>query len=474
MHPLEQTIIKQLEKARLQFPPIQKVLLAISGGIDSLVLLDILDKQKSKLPWQFYVGHVNHGLQSMSDQWFNWVQEQAQVRKIPFIGKHLRLFTEGVTQNIEAQARQARYDALTALAKEAGCEMILLAHHADDQIETFLLQWFRGAGLAGLSAIPELKRFNDLLWMRPLLHTFRVEIEDYAKQAQLNWVEDPSNQSLVFARNQVRSWRESQKKQLHLNEGNLLRSISLIGQAHEELKTLRNHVFNALKHQQQLNIDELNRFPTTLRQSALRYWIDQTISAQFPHLKQKSWTDNIWNLIQRSPPQAMTLNQNQLLHFDGKVLSIQEYKKSQPFTFTESERIQLPADIKIKQLPFYYQLTQWPYQLEFTIATDSIGIPLSHISNHTLEVKARQGGEKLKLHPNRPQKTLKQIWQETHFPVSKRLQTPIVYLDQFLLCTALTDMNLNHPILKDKVIIDQKQTSQQLQDLLIKIKLIPY
>lgn len=181
----------------------------LSGGLDSCVLLHLLSRVCSRLPQSFSLSaiHVHHGLQPAADTFEAHCRALCTQLGVALQVIRLEIPDQEIAElGLEAAARKHRYRAMAqALPARA---VLVLAHHRDDLIETALLQWVRGAGLEGLSAMQPFS--NSLIegqkiarW-RPLLDTSRASIEQYAQAHGLGWVEDPSNESTGFARNRIR------------------------------------------------------------------------------------------------------------------------------------------------------------------------------------------------------------------------------------------------------------------------------
>jgi tRNA(Ile)-lysidine synthase len=177
-----------------------RIVVAYSGGLDSTVLAHALLQQRRKLDGLRLV-HVDHGLQPASRDWSAHCARQARAWRLPFVALKAQLKIER-GESLEAAARDARY-ALLARELEEG-EVLVTAQHLDDQVETLLLQLFRGAGVAGLAAMPPCARFAQGHIVRPLLSHTRAELAQYAARHRLQWVEDPSNQTERFGRNFLR------------------------------------------------------------------------------------------------------------------------------------------------------------------------------------------------------------------------------------------------------------------------------
>ena len=168
-------------------------MLAVSGGIDSMVLLDLM--YRSRL--NFSVAHCNFRLRSEdSDADEELVRRVCQEKNIPFFVKKCPV---SKSVNVQLEARKLRYTWFEELRRKHGFDYILTAHHTDDNIETFFINLFRGSGLKGLTGIGETKVIK-----RPLLGFSRKQIENYAEKHRIPWREDVSNASDRYLRNAIR------------------------------------------------------------------------------------------------------------------------------------------------------------------------------------------------------------------------------------------------------------------------------
>lgn len=180
------------------FASYHTLFLGFSGGLDSTVLLHSLASQPA-LVGKLQAVHIHHGLSVNAAAWQLHCQQVCDALTVPLI---VRQVTFDCSANIEEGARNARYQAFSTLLQDNDC--LLLAHHCDDQAETLLLQLFRGAGIDGLAAMAAVKTFAKGALVRPFLQHSRQALEDYARQHQLTWVEDESNQNSAFSRNYLR------------------------------------------------------------------------------------------------------------------------------------------------------------------------------------------------------------------------------------------------------------------------------
>jgi tRNA(Ile)-lysidine synthase len=174
----------------------KKIVVALSGGVDSVVLLHYLCKHYKG---QVRAVHINHNLSMYCHQWQNFCKSLCNKLAIDYTSVDISIEN---TSNIEEIARKKRYLSLTSELKES--EVLCTAHHQDDQAETLLLQLFRGCGVAGLAAMPKSKQLDNGELYRPLLELSRKQILDYAVSNHLGWIEDDSNHNLNFRRNLLR------------------------------------------------------------------------------------------------------------------------------------------------------------------------------------------------------------------------------------------------------------------------------
>lgn len=184
------------------------VAVAVSGGRDSTALLHATARAAPALGLRVVALHVHHGLQPQADDWLAHVRDRCRRLRaagLPVSFRSHRL--EGrpaAGESVEAWGRRGRYAALAAMAREAGASLVLLAHHRRDQAETFLLQALRGAGPAGLAAMPRRVTRDGICWARPWLDAGDDAIDAYLRRHRLRHDDDPSNADPAFARNRLR------------------------------------------------------------------------------------------------------------------------------------------------------------------------------------------------------------------------------------------------------------------------------
>ena len=191
------------------------VLVAISGGRDSVALLHALCSAAPALRLELYAAHVSHGLRSRESGHHEqrFVERLCAELKVPLLVRRIPPGTveadaRSARSGVEAAARRLRYRALADAAAECNARYIATGHHLDDQLETCLYRFLNGSGPGGLAGIPELAPLpysNELRVLRPLLAVSRAEVNAYLTEVGLEYIEDESNRSCRFARNRVRS-----------------------------------------------------------------------------------------------------------------------------------------------------------------------------------------------------------------------------------------------------------------------------
>lgn len=177
----------------------QKVIIACSTGVDSCVLLDLCMKA---LPnEQLIVAHVNHGVRDESKEEENYIKEFCKKYNLTLEVEHLTFSTDS---NFESNARKYRYNFFMKLSEKYNVSYILLAHHANDNLETMLMRFIKKSSLKGYAGIEEETQYKNIILYRPLLKVSRLEIEQYANNNNIKFFNDCTNLELDHLRNRIR------------------------------------------------------------------------------------------------------------------------------------------------------------------------------------------------------------------------------------------------------------------------------
>jgi tRNA(Ile)-lysidine synthase len=401
----------------------KRIAVALSGGLDSVVLLDTVCKAQAQN--EIYAFHIHHGLQKPADDWLIFCEKLAKQYKVHFDFRLLHLNNEEAKGNIEARARAGRYEALTDLCEEYGIEDLLLAHHQNDQAETVLLQLLRGSGVAGLSGMPSSRKINQegqgnqgiTLW-RPLLDQSRQELEAYAKEHKLKWIEDPSNQDTKYRRNAVR------KKIIPALESiqpealaNMARSAQLLGEAQTLLNRLAVQDGKTIFFKDQLKVAPLialAKDDLPAANNVLRCWLQTQQLAMPSQERLQAWWRDL-NNVKADANLEWQHDEKKIYLWRGmlQVADVGEGRWTLKTLPANSKQLGLSADL-VKQAQ----------------------------ANNQITLKERLGSEKIQIKPKTPRKTLKNLFQEADVPPWER-QAPLLYIGDELI--AVAGIGLSYP-----------------------------
>lgn len=388
--------------------------LAFSGGLDSAVLLHVLAalcRQYACPPLRAV--HVHHGLQAVADDWPDHCRMQCEQLAVPFQAVFVQV---GNAASTEQAARDARYAALAGQLEPG--EVLLLAQHQDDQAETLLLRLLRGSGVTGLQGMPGTRPLGCGLLLRPLLQVPRRQLEEYARQHDLSWIDDPSNRSDIhdrnFLRNRVmpglrRRWpgldTVLQRTAAHMREAQgLLDELAAI-----DLQQARRQAQPDWLTLECLDLDCVRALSTARQINLIRFWLrDKTLPPDSAH-----WAG--WQALLQAGADAQPLWQLQ----DGALV-----RHSRRLYWLPKHWQQVPAD------PDLPQVANGRYRLPGNGVLQVAGLHAG-----SLRAGYRQGGEQLDL-PGRGRRDLKRLLQERQVPVFLRNRLPLLFADGQLVAVA--------------------------------------
>ena len=391
-------------------PPEAGVAVAFSGGLDSRLLLQLLHEADWARARGLRALHVDHGLHTDSADWASHCQREAVALGIDIAV--LRVDVPAGSGGLEARARSARHAALQSAMRPG--EVLAMAHHQDDQAETFLLRALRGAGERGLGGMRELRRFGvGWLW-RPLLNTSRRALEDAARARGLRWVADPSNADPRHDRNFLRlavlpllrqRWPQAAES--------LALSASLSAEADGRLASM--DALDLARAQQLdprvLDLQRLCDWSATRRSRVLRAWL-QSLHCAAP------------------PPGALAQIERELLHARADSDAEVRWRGHRLRVWREGlhllpELAALPADLDLAwdgtgllALPDGHTLA----------LCDGLGDAQQNARPpEPLNVRARQGGERIQLSAKRPSQCAKTQLQALGVPPWQRPHLPFLW-----------------------------------------------
>ena len=399
-----------LSRIEANFRADATIKLALSGGLDSVVLLHLLSTATHQ--FRLTAVHVHHGLSLFADDWVAFCVKLCAQFNTP-----LEVIRVNVPQDsglgIEAAARIERYNAIL----QGDFDGLITAHHQDDQAETLLLQLFRGAGVKGLSAMPVLDIKRKIL--RPLLHIPRVDLLTYAQQHALKWIEDDSNLNLHYERNFLRL---EVMPQLHARYNglskNLSRSASHFAEASQLLDELAILDADERVLAKQISVTLLADLSLSRANNLFRWWLDK----QSFNMPSKARLDEMLSQLIHAKTDAQVK-----LILDNKTnTAIRRYQDK---AYIVEDSVCMPYAIswqgeEVLQLPDNTML-------QF-VKKMGVGLAINRLQIDKLRITNRQGSEEFKPDLNRPTRTLKHCLQVVNIPPWVRAKLPLIYLQDDL------------------------------------------
>ena len=387
-----------------------RLVAGLSGGVDSVVLLDLARRLSKKLCFELAALHVNHQINPAAGRWAAFCRAICRQHGIP-----LRVVRVTVPRgnSLEAAARAARYRVFAALPTQ----FIALAHNLDDQAETVLLQLLRGAGVKGLSAMPVMR--NSIL--RPLLEIPRTAIEAYARSRKLKWIEDDSNADVYYDRNFLRHRvLPVIAERYPAYRKTLLRASRNLAEAAQLLDQLA--VADAQDEAGGLDVAVLRRLSAARAKNALRHFLARhgvmmPSAARLDEcLRQALHARNDAGVV-------VELDGSELRRFAGELYVV---PKGAPAPGRFSRRWRGELRISLAELGGTLVMAKAPGE----------GISLARLKAHPVTIRVRRGGERLQLDRDRPRRSLKNLLQEARIPPWQRERAPLIFCGEELVWAA--------------------------------------
>ncbi|HEY8540037.1 MAG TPA: tRNA lysidine(34) synthetase TilS [Steroidobacteraceae bacterium] len=393
------------------------VLVALSGGLDSTVLLHAL-APSYRSRHNVRVVHVHHGLHSDAERWEAECARQAQALGLEFVTRRVRV-PDNPPEGLESAARRARYDVLREMLRPK--EALLTAHHADDQLETVLLALMRGSGVEGLAAMPRCQPFGAGWHVRPLLEWTRDEIEEWARARGLNWSHDPSNDSTRFDRNYLRAHivpglRARWPSAAH----SVVRSAAHLGDAAQLLEEIAARDFADASHGPCLRVAALERLSSARRRNLLRYWL-RAYGARAPSTRKLASLEHDMLAAEDDRLPCVAWDDVEVRRHRGLLYCGPKLAPLEQFQIEWEWR----TPLKIGALPGI---------LRAQIAHGR-GLKRSALPS-CVQVRARRGGERLRLPQHAHRRELKKLLQDASVLPWWRDRLPLVFVGDTLIAVA--------------------------------------
>jgi tRNA(Ile)-lysidine synthase len=408
----------------LCLPPGAHLKVAYSGGHDSHVLLHALSVLRAEHHFSLSAIHIDHALQSASADWDRHCAQSCTALAVHYVAK--RVLVAGIAEEgLEAAARRARYAALAAVL--APDDILLTAHHYDDQVETVLLQLLRGTGIAGLAGMPMQAVFGPGQIVRPLLGFSRAALHAYAQEQRLAWVEDPTNQESHLRRSFLRTeilprlahhW-PAHASMLARTARHAAEAMGLLDEVAEtDLASCRVAVAHS---PQALSIKALLTLSSARQRNLLRYW-----------LRRQGFLAPATAQLEEVMAQVQTVPRSQQARVCWRGTEVWRYRDllvAMPAQQAPDSELDIAWDLRAPlNLSGIGQLRMVPIRGE--------GLSRARLSGKTLHVRLRSGGETLMLPGRAHHHALKKLLQAEAVPPWLRARLPLFYADHELAAVA--------------------------------------
>ena len=380
-----------------------------SGGRDSVALLDILHSLAPQFGFAVQAIHINHGLNPRAQEWQQFCENFCWRHDIP-LTVHALCLTPRAGESVEAEARAGRY---AAFARSAA-SYLALAHHRDDQAETFLLQALRGAGPFGLAAMPFQRALGDKTVLRPFLGIARCDIDAWLQLRQLQWVDDDSNGDPRYRRNALRHVALPALEQVDAEaKQNLARSAAHCGETMALLLDLAR--LDGDPDALRLSVAALQALSSARARNLLRAWL-------WLHGWPLPGAARLQNLLEQSlgaredRQPALAFTQGAVRRFAGTLCWAPAWQaQTTRWRWLGEPRFTIPG-----------------WSGEFLIEPFVHGVDPVWLRSVELELRPRRGGEALSVAPRRPRQSLKNLFQQADIPPWERERWPMFWLGEEL------------------------------------------
>ncbi|MBT9567762.1 MAG: tRNA lysidine(34) synthetase TilS [Thiobacillus sp.] len=408
-------------------PPHACLTLALSGGLDSAVLLHLLAARRASYPFSLKAVHVNHGLSPHAEKWEAFCQHRCDALEVGLSIHRVRI-GHADPAGVEAAARRERRAVFAGL--DTG--FLLTAHHQNDQAETLLLQLLRGSGPKGLAAMPEAQRVPGwhAVQLRPLLACSRSALRQYAQAYGLSWVEDESNQDPRYRRNVLRQ-RVIPELDRHFPgaAGTLARAAALQAESAALMDDLAAIDSAQAIQDGRLDCAVLSGLSDSRARNLLRYFIAQQ-GWPLPNLRRLNEALHQLRDAQSAAGVCVGL---------GRV-ALRRYRRG---AYLVPVRDPLPQTRRVWQGEAELVLEQLGKKVLLT-PTRGAGLSRARLEAGHVELGVRAGRETLRLAVGGPHRTLKNLLQEAAVPPWERDRLPVLLCNGALVWAEGVGMDADH------------------------------
>jgi tRNA(Ile)-lysidine synthase len=459
---LASTFALAVTAARAPSGASNKLAIALSGGLDSSALLHLAHAYATEHGLALHAFHIHHGLSPNADAWLAHCEQVCAALGVAFEARKVELQRQQKTGTEEA-ARKSRYAALGALCREHDIELLLTAHHQDDQAETVLLQLLRGSGPAGLSGMDAantaagLLANDQLVMARPLLAASRKQLDQYVTAHGISHIYDESNDDPRFARNALRRIIMPALADAFPGfQERLARSASHAQSAQRLLTELAEQDLAVCLEGDCLDMARLRVLSLDRIHNLLRHWFG-TRGLRMPSA---AWmTELVTQLLEArddaqllvTHPDCHVRRYRDRLHLTPKLEDLEGTREDQ-FDQTPGTTFRWNGEQQLA-FPAYGGVLHFEPVGAGAVAEAgeggapdiaAVGLDADWLRGQALLLEFRRGGERLKRAENRPTRPLKYHFQELNVPAWERGRLPVVHAGKALIFAAGIGMDCTH------------------------------
>ena len=400
-----------ITKLKQNIPNNTSIVVAVSGGPDSMALLSLLSQIKKEKNLTIICAHVNHQLREESNQEAIMVKKYCQQNNIIFEYMQINEY-RGNTENY---ARQKRYEFFDKLIKKHHAKYLLTAHHGDDLIETIIMRLIRGASLKGYGGFPEKAKASDYIIYRPLISKTKQEIFNYVQNNHIPYAIDKTNESDEYTRNRIRKYilpnLKNENKNVHLK---FLEFSKMINETENYFEKVLNDKIPNIYKENNINIALFLKEEPLIQKKIIHSILNDVYKDKI-NLINDNHVNNILSTVKsKKPNQRINLPDKKIFVKSYNNAWIEENKTSKKYNYVLNNKIKLPNNHIIEIIDETNDHSNYITKLN----SKEIKLPI-HVRN-------RLNGDKLVLKGLNKTKKVKDIFIDEKIPITQRNLWPIV------------------------------------------------
>ena len=403
-----------LEKLK-NLPNDISIVIAVSGGPDSMALLNLLNVIKKEKNIKIICAHVNHNLRKESKAEAKMVKDYCKQKSIIYEYMEIKEY-KGNTENY---AREKRYEFFENLLKKYNSKYLFTAHHGDDLIETVIMRLIRSSSLKGYSAFSEITEKKDYKIYRPLITKTKEEIFNYVKNNNLLYAIDKTNDSDFFTRNRIRKYilprLKEENKNVHLK---FLEFSKTLNETEKYLKKQTEKALSKIYIAKKIDINSFKKEDLLVQKRIIHHILNETYKENIAKIKDVH-VNNILSTVKNSTSNSkINLPDNKIFIKSYNNAWIEENKETKNYDIILNDIVELPNGYIIEII----KETENNSNYVTKINTQEINMPI--------HIRTRKEGDKLTLKGLNKEKKLKDIFIDEKVPIEKRKTWPVVTDDK--------------------------------------------